>query len=128
MPPVDGEIETARAESEERARAAHLRAKAVLQEVRSRWGAESETSTLPRLIEAAAPDDLVARLSCLYVFASRVGGATADDPDVAARWLAGWSGARARVPDDGRAALDAGIAFATRLHDAMGIAGPAPEP
>jgi hypothetical protein len=122
MPSVSDGIHNERSDDEERARAAHRRAKEVLEEVRSRWGAESPTSGLPAMIARASPEEVVHGLSCLYIFASRVGGATADDPAVAQRWLTGWSGARARVPDDGRAALDAGIAFAARLHDAMGLA------
>lgn len=122
MPSVNDEIHSDPPDDEQRVRAAHRRAKAVLEEVRSRWGAESPTSELPTIIHTASPDEAVRGLSCLYIFASRVGGATADDPVVAERWLTGWCGARARVPDDGRAALDAGIAFAARLHDAMGLA------
>jgi len=122
MPPVNDGIHEDMSDDEKRARAAHRRAKTVLEDVRSRWAPESRTSELVALIASASQDEAVHGLSCLYIFASRVGGATADDPAVAKRWLTGWSGTRARVPDDGRAALDAGIAFAARLHKAMGLA------
>jgi len=118
MPRVADDVES----ETHRARTAHLRAKTVLEEVRAGWGTDSATSELPGLIRAAAPDDAVFGLSCLYVFAARVGGRAAEDPQVAVQWLSGWSAARRRVPEDGRAALDAAVAFATRLHDAMGIA------
>lgn len=107
--------------SQDAARGAHLAAKQALVGVRAEWGGETETSTLSQRISDAATDDAIAGLANLYVFAARVGGRQTDDPAVATKWLTGWSSARARVPDDGRAALDAGIAFATRLHKAMGI-------
>ena len=111
------------ANSHDDARKAHLEAKQVLVDVRAGWGTETATAALPARLSDAAGEENISGLASLYVFAARVGGRQTDDPTVATKWLAGWSSARARVPDDGRAALDAGIAFATRLHDAMGITG-----
>ncbi len=121
MPLVTDDLDSDGLDEQARARAAHLTAKAVLEKVRATWTTDSETSELPSSIHAAAPDDAVEGLSCLYVFAARIGGRAVEDPAVARQWLNGWSAARARVPDDGRAALDAGIAFGARLHQAMGI-------
>lgn len=65
----------------------------------------------------------VAGLARAYVFGARVGGQAAD-PERAARWLAGWSRARARTPDEVHLAVLDGVRFGERLHRALGIDGP----
>jgi len=103
------------------AQRAHIAARRTLESVRAEWSLDTDTAELHPRIAGAADDDDIAGLASLYVFAARVSGRQTDDPAIAEKWLTGWSSARARVPDDGRAALDAGIAFAKRLHEAMGI-------
>lgn len=68
---------------------------------------------------AAAPES--AAMAVTYVYAARVGGAAAD-PELAARWLRGWTAAARRTPAEGLAALVDGIRFAERLHRSLGIA------
>jgi hypothetical protein len=106
---------------EEQARRAHRNARATLTRTRAAWLPTTPTRELGPMLAERAPSDAANDLACLYLFAAKIGGANAEDPAVAMRWLSGWSAARERVPDDGRAALDAGIAFATRLHEAMGL-------
>lgn len=73
-----------------------------------------------RITDAAAAREAAA-MAVTYVYAARVGGAAAD-PEVAGRWLRGWSAAARRTPEEGLAAVVDGIRFAERLHRTLGIA------
>ena len=108
--------------------AVHAEALAALRRAARALGPVPEPSTLADAIEreaAAAAGADPARVrgrALLYLYGARVGGAAATDPEVAGRWLRGWASARARTPDEARAALAAGIAFAERVHRALGLA------
>ena len=109
--------------------AVHAEALAALRRAARRLEPAPAPAALPEAVEreaAAANGADAARVlaqALLYVYGARVGGAAATDPEVAGRWLRGWASARARTPDEARAALAAGIAFAERVHRALGLAG-----
>jgi hypothetical protein len=106
--------------------AVHAEALAALRRAARRLGPVPQPSALPDAVEreAAAGGADPARVLAqahLYLYGARVGGAAATDPEVAGRWLRGWASARARTPDEARAALAAAIAFAERVHRALGL-------
>lgn len=108
--------------------AVHAEALAALRRAALRLGPAPAPAALPEAVdrEAAAAGSDPARVraqALLYLYGARVGGAAATDPEVAGRWLRGWASARARTPDEARAAVAAGIAFAERVHRALGITG-----
>ena len=71
---------------------------------------------------ARAASPTAASLARMYVFAARVGAATAD-AERAATWLRGWSSAARRTPQEVHAAVVDGVRFGERLHRALGIGG-----
>lgn len=83
-------------------------------------GLDTPAAEIPDRIAAAAPGPDAAAMAVTYVYAARVGGAAAD-PELAARWLRGWSAAARRTTAEGRAAVTDGIRFAERLHRTLGI-------
>ncbi|MFN8124050.1 MAG: hypothetical protein U0237_16690 [Thermoleophilia bacterium] len=82
---------------------------------------DTPAAEVPDRVAAAAAGADAAAMAVTYVYAARVGGAAAD-PELAARWLRGWTAAARRTPAEGLAALVDGIRFAERLHRSLGIA------
>ncbi len=99
----------------------HRRALAALRAVAGALAPDTPPAELPLRIADAAAEPEAAAMAVTYVYAARVGGAAAD-PELAARWLRGWSAAPRRTPAEAVAALTDGIRFADRLHRTLGLA------
>lgn len=107
----------------------HRAALSALREAARATAGATDPGSLPDVltrcaVDAAGPEgleaDRVAGLARTFLFAARVGGATAD-PERAAMWLTGWSRARSRTAAEAHAAVVDGIRFAERLHRTLGI-------
>lgn len=98
----------------------HRAALTALRDTARGLGPDAPPAELPARIADAAADPASAEMAVTYVYAARVGGAAAD-PEMAARWLRGWTAAARRTPAEAVAAVTDGIRFAERLHRSLGI-------
>lgn len=108
--------------------AAHRAALAALRRAVEILGPTPEPARLPAAVDQAVAElagegdrELTRDLTRLYLYGARVGAGAAQDPRLAERWLKGWSAARARTPEQARAALVDGIRFADRVHRTIGL-------